>query len=109
MRFLLTVAFCVFPLTIFAQDEVVEIVSDETPKQEVVEEVLDEKPIIEILEPVDVIPPKCETNFATLRRATCTSVNFVGKVACTPFKVVSKVFCHARTRSFSFFRRRCCR
>ena len=106
MRFLLTVAFCVFPLTVFAQDEVVEVVSDETPKQEVVEEVADATPAtpVEATSSSDaVIPPRCSTNCATLSR-----------VVCMPVKLVKRVVCHTRTRirGCSLFRRplrRCCR
>ncbi len=105
MRFLLTVAFCVFPLTVFAQDDVVEVVSDETPKQEVVEEVADATPMTDETTPESldaVIPPRCSTNCATLSRVICTPVN-----------VVKRVVCHTRTRMrCSFFRRplrRCCR
>ena len=78
MRFLLTVAFCVFPLTIFAQDEVVEIVSDETPKQEVAQEVVEEEvadatPVAPVADEA-VIPPRCSTNCATLSRVACGAI-----------------------------------
>lgn len=102
MRFLLTVAFCFLPLTVFA--EVVEIVSDETPKQEVVEEeVADATPVADEA----VIPPRCSTNCATLSRVACEAIK-------APVKLVKRVVCHTRTRirGCSLFRRplrRCCR